>query len=177
MNYNAATDKVTFEGSASPPLSLDQVLAFRYLGVPVSCAPYTLFKDYNNQVKKRAQSYLARVLSLVKSGPDRAELAFTLWTCCALPSILYGAEVMPLTQTTISEVEKCQSQVGKFILQLPRSSASVAANLDGGLKPVWAVIADKVLTYTSTTMKKSPKFWPQMALTNNLARGLSSPYT
>ena len=72
------------------------------------------------------------VMSLVKTGPDRAELAYTLWTCCGLTAILYGAEVMPLTQATITEVDRCQAQVGKFMLQLPRSSASVAANIDAG---------------------------------------------
>ena len=177
INYNAGTDKIIFDGTGAPPLSLDQVLHFKYLGVPISCVPYQLFKNFNDQVKQRARNYLASVLSLVKSGPDRAQLAYALWTCCGLPSILYGCEVMPLTQATISEVEKCQSQVGKFILQLPRSSASVSANLDSGFKPVWAVVADRVLTYASTTMRKSPGFWPRMALTSHLTWGYDSPYT
>ena len=177
INYNASTDKITFHGASTSPITLDQVLSYKYLGVPISCAPYNMFKDFNDQVKKRAKCYLASILSLVKSGPDRAELAYVLWTCCGLPSILYGTEVMPLTQSTISEVEKCQSQVGKFILQLPRSSASVSANIDAGLKPVWAVIADRVLVYASTTMRKPASYWPRIALNDNLGRGYASPYT
>ena len=177
ISYNASTDKITFDGSKDGPLHLCQVIAFKYLGVPISCAPRRLFRDYNEQVKTRAQRYLASVLSLVKTGPDRAELAYTLWTCCGLPSILYGAEVMPLTQATIAEVERCQSQVGKFMLQLPRSSASVAANIDAGLKPVWAVIADKVLTYAHSVMTKPCDSWSRIAMSVNLACGPSSPYT
>ena len=45
----------------------------------------------------------------IKSGPDRSNLAYTLWNAVALPSILYGSEVIPLTQGTINEIEKCQS--------------------------------------------------------------------
>ena len=84
---------------------------------------------------------------------------------------------MTLTQATISEVERCQSQVGKFILQLPRSSASVSVCIDAGLKPIWAVIAEKVLLYASSTLKKATDYWPRMALTFNLASGYKSPYT
>ena len=123
MCYNATTGRTVFTGHQQDPLCLEEVLCYKYLGVPVSCSPYSLFRNFNDQVKKRAHSYLSSVLALVKTGPDRSELAHTLWTSCALPSILYGCEVMPLTQATIDEVERCQSQVGKFILQLPRSSA------------------------------------------------------
>ena len=177
MCYNATTGRTVFSGPQQDPLCLEEVLCYKYLGVPVSCSPYSLFRNYNEQVKKRAQSYLSSVLSLVKTGPDRSELAHTLWTCCALPSILYGSEVMPLTQATIDEVEKCQSQVGKFILQLPRSSASVASSLDAGLKPVWAVVAEKVLLYANATMSKSSDYWPRMALDMNISLGAKSPYT
>ena len=177
MDYHASTGDITFTGSQTDPVTLEQVLSFKYLGVPVSCSPYSLFKNFNDQVKKRSQSYLASVLSLVKTGPDRADLAYTLWTSCALPSILYGTEVIPLTQATISEVEKCQSQVGKFILQLPRSTACVSACIDAGLKPVWAVIAEKVLLYASTTMRKPALYWPRIAMSVSMDSGYKSPYT
>ena len=177
MCYNATTGHTVFTGHQQDPLCLEEVLCYKYLGIPVSCSPYGLFRNFNEQVKKRAQSYLSSVLSLVKTGPDRSELAHTLWTSCALPSILYGSEVMPLTQATIAEVERCQSQVGRFILQLPRSSAGVASSLDAGLKPVWAVVAEKVLVYANTTMSKARNYWPRMALNMNISLGTKSPYT
>lgn len=177
MNHKAATGTITFSGLNTGPITLEMVLAFKYLGVPVCCSPHSLFRNYNDQVKKRAQTYLSSVLSLVKTGPDRADLAYTLWVCCALPAILYGSEIIPLTLATISEIERCQSQVGKFILQIPRSSASVASNIDAGLKPVWSVIAERVLSYACHTMKKSPVFWPKIAMDVNLASGSKSSYT
>ena len=178
MTYDAMTGRSTFSCEATQSsISLDQVLAFKYLGVSVGCAPYSLFKSFNEQVKRKAKSYLASVLSLVKTGPDRAELAYALWTCCALPAVLYGTEVMPLTQGTISELEKCQSQVGKFILQLPRSSASVSASIDAGLKPVWSLIAEKVLLYACNTFRKSCSSWQRVAMDVNMSAGVKSPYT
>ena len=45
----------------------------------------------------------------------------------ALPAILYGAEVILLTQDTIVTIEKCQNQVAKFMLQIPQSSANISS--------------------------------------------------
>ena len=130
MSYDSSTGKTSFRGSATfPSLTLDEVLHFKYLGVPLGCSPYSLFKSFNQQVCKRAKDYLTRVLSLTKRGPDRSELSFTLWTQVALPSILYGTEVIPITDATIKEVEKCNAKVGKYILQIPASSANICANI------------------------------------------------
>ena len=177
MSYDATIGETTFKGT--PPmndLTLDQVLHFKYLGVPLGCAPYSLFRSFNDQVKKRARGYLSSVLSLVKSGPDRTELAFSLWTQVAIPSILYGADIIPLDDATIKEVEKCQSRVGKFILAIPTSSASICSNIDAGLKPIWAIIAEKVLLYAHGTMSKPLSFWPKIAMNENMALGSKSPY-
>ena len=176
LTYNAKSGHVSFSSPSQDPVVLEQVIAFKYLGIPVGSSPYSFFKDFNDQVKKKARSYLANVLSLVKTGPDRTDLAYTLWSCCALPAILYGVEVMPLTQGTIDEVERCQSQVGKFILQLPRSSASVVSSIDAGLRPVWAVIAERVLMYAHHLMKKPVSYWPRIAMNVNMASGQKSPY-
>ena len=177
MTHDATTGKTTFEGSPSQQhITLDKVISFKYLGAPLSSLPRNLFQSYNTQVKCRANHFLARVLSLVKAGPDRASLAYSLWTQVALPSILYGCEVLPLTQCTINEVEKCQAAVGKLILQIPRSSANVSVHIDAGLKPVWAVVAEKVLLYSHSIMSKPITFWPKVAMTDSITLGQKSPY-
>ena len=178
MTHDSATGKTSFSDSSNiPPLTLDNVLSFKYLGIPLSCSPRCLFQYFNENVKKKAKTYLSCVLSFVKSGPDRSELAYTLWTRCALPSILYGTEVMPLTLATIAEVERCQTAVGKFILQIPSSSANCSVYLDAGLKPVWAVIAEKVILYANSTMKKDLSYWPKKAMNEHISSGSQSSYT
>ena len=90
MSHDAATGRVSFTVSNEDTLTLDQALAFKYLGITVSSKPYGLFKAHNENVKAKARQYLYRVLSLVKTGPDRSDLAFTLWKSVDLPAILYG---------------------------------------------------------------------------------------
>ena len=178
ISYEASTETTSFQGSSLfPPLSLDQVLSYKYLGVPLNCSPYCLFKSFNDQVKKRAQMFMGRVLSLVKSGPNRSDLAYSLWTNIALPSILYGCEVIPLNDGTIKEIEKCQSAVGRFILQVPSSSSNVCVHIDSGLKPIWSIVAEKVLLYAQSTMTKEHSFWPKLAMDENIGLGFKSAYT
>ena len=176
MNYNSQTGKTTFQGNHLSTLTLESVLNFKYLGVRISCSPYNMFKAYNDQVREKSKTYLSSVLSLVKTGPDQASLAHTLWTMCAVPAILYGSEVLPLTQGTIDEVERCQNIVGKFILQIPRSSANVSCNLDAGLKPIWAVLAEKILLYANKLMAKPHSYWARIALTDQITLGSKSPF-
>ena len=170
ITHDATEGEMIIEGDdVVDDISLDQVIHFKYLGVPINSAPYSFFKNFNEQVRLRAQSYAYRVISLTRTGPNRAELAYTLWNQVALPSILYGTEVIPVTKETIKEIEKCQSIVGKFILQIPRSSTQASSNIDAGLRPIWSLIAERVLVYARSTMEKSKTYWSKIVLDSSIA--------
>lgn len=177
MSYNSLTGKTLFTGTQDlASVTLEAVATFKYLGVSLSSSPYGFFRAHNENAKVRARQYLQSVLSLVKTGPDRAELAYTLWSNCALPAILYGCEVVPLNQGTIHEIERCQTRVGKFILQIPASSSNVSTNIDCGFKPVWSVIAERVMLYVSKLMTKPSSYWPKLALQDHLDSGSTSNF-
>ena len=179
MFNNSKSGNMSFHDPSKSPshFNLEQVLSFKYLGVPISSNPYSMFKSFNDRVVKKAQNYLQSVLSLVKSGPDKTDLAYMLWTQVALPAILYGAEIFPLTQHSLGEIEKCQSKVGKFILQIPRSSTNVTANLDAGLRPVWSLVAEKFLLFAHKTISQPTSYWPKLAMDEQITLGERSPYT
>ena len=177
MSHDSVTGKTSFTGNQDlPTITLDQVAAFKYLGVTISSSPYAFFRAHNENAKAKARQYLQSVMSLVKSGPDRTDLAFALWSNCALPAILYGCEVVPLNQGTILEIERCQCRVGKFIMQIPTSSSNVSTNIDCGFKPVWAVVAERVLLYARNLISKPVSYWPKLAYQEQLDQGGSSSY-
>ena len=166
MSYDASTEKIVFAGFEDiPEITFEKVLTFTYLEIPLSVSPYCLFRKFTDKVKEKAKNYMYSVLSLVRSGPDRSELAKTLWLNCAIPSILYGWEIIPIDSNTIQEIEKCQATIGKFILQIPKNSANVCANLDAGLKPIKSTIDEKVLLYNKKIMEKPIDSWPKQAST------------
>ena len=65
MTHNAATGKINFQGPLLDPLTLDQIISFKYLGIHLSTSPYNLFKSFNNHVKTKAKSLYAIVFSLI----------------------------------------------------------------------------------------------------------------
>ena len=67
MSYESSTGKATFGNDEEDLITLDQVIAFKYLGVTVSSKPRGLFKDHNENAKAKARQYLHSVLSLVKT--------------------------------------------------------------------------------------------------------------
>ena len=177
MSHDASTGEEQFDETEDIPLiTLEKVCSFNYLGIPLNVAPYCLFRDFNERIKRKANNYLHAVLALARNGPDRSELARALWLNCALPSILFGCEVIPINQGTINEVERCQSLVGKFVLQIPKNSANVCANIDAGFKPVRHVVDEKVLLYSHRIMQMSPDVWTKKAMEEIITLGDCSSY-
>ena len=72
--------------------------------------------------------------------------------------------------------DNAQIGIGKLILQLPHSSSNVSSHIDAGLRPIWALIAEKSLVYAKSVMTKSSEYWPKIAMGENLQNGLQSPY-
>ena len=177
MLYKPSTEKITFQGPEdASPILLDQVISFKYLGVPVSAPAHGMFRSFNSNCIKKAQSYMRTILSLVKNGPDRSSLAHTLWTRMAIPAILYGTEIFPLTQSTINTLERCQTSVGKFILQIRRNSTNVSANIDAGLQPIWSLVAERFIGFSIKNMKQPRSYWSKLAFEEHLQLGNQSDY-
>ena len=175
MNFDASTGDSIFSGNQSiSDVTLENVAMFKYLGIKITSSPYNFFRAHNENVKATARKYMGAVLSLTRTGPDRSQLAYALWNCCALPAILYGCEVMPLNGGTIKEIEKCQAKIGKFILQLPGGTSNAAVHIDAGLQPVWSVVAERVMMYSKKLLQKPDNYWPRMALVENILDKQSS---
>ena len=76
------------------------------------------------------------ILSITRAGLDRAHVARTLWETCAIPAIIYASEAFCVWKSVIAELEKIQSRVGKFILQVPSSSSNAVTWTDAGMLPM-----------------------------------------
>ena len=112
-----------------------ETLAAKYLGVEVQ------LRGRNTMRREKELVNIARrtshaILSLTRTGLDRARVARILWESCALPTCLYGVETMSLKRETVAELERIQTLISNFILQVPSSTSKVASWLDAGLFPI-----------------------------------------
>ena len=60
-----------------------------------------------------ALSYKNACLSLDYDGPDVVDLTLSLWLNVAMPSILFGCEVVPFSQAAIDDIDRL-SNASKF---------------------------------------------------------------
>ena len=62
-------------------------------------------------------------------------------------------------------------------MQVPQSSANASVHVDAGLRPVWAVVAERVISYARSVSSKSSSYWAKMAFTYNLSQGNKNAYS
>ena len=70
---------------------------------------------------------------------------------------MYAVEAMTLTKSTVLELDRIQNMVARFILQLPKSSAMVAAYVDGGMKPMNIRILERTCMFAWRSLRTSDR--------------------
>ena len=106
-----------------------------------------------------AKSLAYTILNLTKEGLDRGLISARLWEQCAVPALLYATETMVLSKDTISKLEEAQQVVGRFILQVGRSTARAAIWIDVGLMPMKRRVQQRRLGFYKRLMSKEQEDW------------------
>ena len=96
--------------------TLDKVLTYKYLGVELKLNPRKSAKVMMEKARSSALSYKKACISLDYDGPDYVDMTLCLWLNVAMPSILFGCEVVPFSQAIIDDIDRFQSALGKFTL-------------------------------------------------------------
>ena len=138
--------------------SLEASLIAKYLGVDLSIRGRNLVKAREARMISTARAYAHTIMGCTRTGLDRSATAQRLWECCAIPAILYAVEAMVVSKATVAELEKIQSSIARFILQVPRSTSKVIGYTDAGLMPIEHRIVARSLGYLQalTNRKKGP---------------------
>ena len=127
--------------------TIEEILIAKYLGVHIQLRGRSIIGKYEENVVRRATNYAYSIMNLSRSVLDRAIVAKRLWESCAIPAILYCSEATIYKQCTIRELERIQNMVGRFILQLPRSSSNTMGWIDAGLMPMENRIQNRQAIY------------------------------
>ena len=156
--------------------ALEKVLQFKYLGIETTLSPSKSTVAMTKRASNLANNYRKNCIAIAKDGPDIIDLALALWLNVAMPSILYGCEVVPFSQTIINEIERHQSAVGKFNLGLPSNAPNISTTTILGVKPFKELLYSAQLRYLVKLFKQDARRWSKDAFIDHLEGGWPSPY-
>ena len=155
---------------------LDKVVQFRYLGVETKLFPSKAAKAMQQRALSISKKYKGACLSLARDGPDIVDIAACLWQNIALPSLLYGCETVPFSASTIDEISRHQSSIGKFSLGLPYCSPNISAEVILGMKPFKQLLYASQLKFYARLSTQDNSRWSKDALLDHVLGGWDSPY-
>ena len=157
-------------------LPLKQVLFYKYLGVFIEISRCMYMSKYSATRLEKARLLSISTINLARNSPCPALFAWRVWTLTAIPAILYGCEAVLIRQTELSEIEKTQATVAKFILQVPSSTANVVAQVLADMEPIETVYWKRVLQYYGHLHICNEDSWEKAAFNEALELDDSSNY-
>ena len=155
---------------------LDKVLTFKYLGVESALSPARGAIMMRKRALNLARRYKACCMRVSRSGPDTVKVAMATWINIALPSIMYGCESVPFTDSVLDEVDRMQSAVAKNVTGLSVSAPNLAAQVVLGLKMFRHKMFEAQLKFYLRVCSLERGRWSRDAMECHLAGKWVSPY-
>jgi hypothetical protein len=156
--------------------SLSKVLHFKYLGVNIFPTMGRTCFSQQSKCVATARRYQVNCLKLSRRGPDTVDLGVSTWCNIAMKIILFGCETMPISESTIEEVEMIQSQVAKSLLGLESGAPNICAQTELGFTFFRHQLYYLQLSYYMRLLSLDSNRWTHKALAAHLKGSWSSPY-
>jgi hypothetical protein len=134
----------------------------KYLGVEYSASRNIFHTHYETMVAKAQRS--AGVLSiLLKDVNYPIKLMAKVWSLYAVPTCMYGMEVIHITAAQLQKLEKVQKGFVKRVLGLPITTPNAAVYMLSGLQQLAVVAQKHKLNYFRYVYNTSPERWVHQA--------------
>ena len=101
-------------------------------------------------------SYVKTIMSYSGSKFSFIQSSLALWNGMAIPSMLYGTEVLHVDEATLNFIDLQQRKLGKVLLGVPMSSANEGVETELGLRPISERIAERKLKFVAKLESADP---------------------
>ena len=155
---------------------LEKVLQFKYLGIETCLNPSKSASAMMKRAISLANKYRGTCIRLARDGPDIVDLALSIWSNIAMPSLLFGSEFIRFSEQAIEDISRQQSAVGKFTLGLPTCAPNVSTPAILGIKSFRELLYSKQLKFFVRLVNQPDDRWSKDALLENIYGGWSSSY-
>jgi exonuclease III len=151
-----------FNGPDNMLWKIDETDVYKYLGAWVGNV-----RTWTHHMSKKKLEASWRVAKLKAVANDCCEPSWICnagWKSGVKPSVLYAAEVIPYTQTWMVEVERVQSNLGRWLLGVGRYSSAVGIRGEMGWTSVQEAIAGRKIIFWNRIAKMDDSRWVKVAL-------------
>ena len=118
----------------------------KYLGITVNDSK-NLFKTHKQNMIEKATRLSNLTHSVIARSCSRLLIGKAFWKSIALPSILYGANIVEFTKQDIEKLQRLENSVGRKILGAPSYSQGAALRGEIGISSMKARIMGGQLRY------------------------------
>ena len=174
--YPKAGPCTIFDQCGDEILTLEKVSQYKYLGVETFSSMYRTISEKQKHAIATARRFKGACLNIARKGPDCTVLAATLWTAVAIPTILFGCESIPFSETTIIAINRIQSQLFKAILSLSISVHNIVAQTEFGIPHFASFLYKRQLNACMRWLKLPRSRWANLAMSEHLSSNWQSPY-
>ena len=103
----------------------------KYLGIEITNKRNCLEEHKKNNTIK-AKKYVNMMYSTIINACDRVLIGKTYWKQIAMPSFLYGQEIIEYDKKDLIELQKIDNQVYRAVFELPAYTAIAGMRADIG---------------------------------------------
>ena len=128
----------------------------------------SIWKKQREIMKNKAISMSAKIVPLAKETVDCIGMTDMLWTGEALPSILYGTEVVVMTKETIASLEKQQNNIARQVLGVNRSINGNAVRSEMGWKSMEGHIYKRKMNFWGYLHQLDEHRWAKILLEESI---------
>ena len=118
----------------------------KYLGITV-CDKKDCFKVQKEEMLQKAQKLANMTYPVIAKSCNKLLIGKTYWKSIALPSILYGTNVMQLTDTEIGKLQTIENSVYRQILGAPKYATNATLRGEIGASSMRKRIIESRLKY------------------------------
>ena len=140
-------------------IKIGKVEDYEYLGVRIKATGQGMFSYHIEKIKQKVNRTKGMIKVTAANSFNKTFTRRVLWERVGMPGMLYGLDVITLSQKDVSWLEKAQREMGKWLLGAPPCVATEAVLGELG----WGTVADRIarakLTYWGYIQSVSEDRW------------------
>ena len=173
---SSITDFTFVDDFGEEVLTLEKVAMYKYLGLDMFSSLWRTGVEKQKKALLKARQFKGACLSIANRGPDVSILASCMWLNMAIPSILNACESIPFSDSTISLINRVQSQLAKALLGVPISANNFVAQTELGFRDFAHALWSQQLKSFLRWRDLPDSRWAKLAMLEHLSGGWHSKY-